>query len=102
MGQNDVMNLSESLKEFKVGGITVNKVKGRGKISAPEIHTFKGSEVFVPQFSEKYLLEVIIPDSKEEGIIKVIKENARGGKIFVSEVLRAIDISTDTEGEETI
>ena len=102
MGQNDVMNISEGLKKVGVGGLTVSKMRGRGKKPGPEIHASKGSEVFVPQFSEKYVVELIIPDSKEEAIVKVIKENARDGKIFISPVLRAIDIGTGKEGEDTI
>ncbi len=102
MGQDDIMNISEALKEINVGGLTVSKVRGRGKVPAPEIHASKGSETFVPYFSDKYRLEVIITDVKEEQIIKIIRNSSRSGKIFVSEVLRAIDISTGKEGDETI
>lgn len=102
MGQNDVMSISEALKKVGVGGLTVSKMRGRGKRPAPEIHASKGSEVFVPQFSDKYVVELIIPDSKEEVIVDVIKKNARDGKIFISQVLRAIDIGTGKEGEDTI
>ena len=102
MGQNDVMRISEGLKKIGVGGLTVSKVRGRGKKPGPEIHASKGSEIFVPQFSDKYVIELIIPDSEEEEIIEVIKKNARAGKIFVTPVTRAIDIKTGKEGEETI
>ena len=102
MGQNDVMSISEELKKFGVGGLTVSKVRGRGKKPAPEIHASKGSEVFVPQFSEKYVMDVIIPESEEEGIIKAIRENVRAGKIFVSPISRALDIATNEEGVKTI
>lgn len=102
MGQNDVMSISEELKNFEVGGLTVSKVRGRGKTPAPEIHASKGSEVFVPQFSEKYVIDIIIPESKEEEIIKAIREKARDGKIFVSPISRALDIATNEEGVNTI
>lgn len=102
MGQNDVMKISEGLKKIGVGGLTVSKVRGRGKTPGPEIHASKGSEVFVPQFSDKYVIELIIPDSEEGEILRVIRENSRAGKIFVSPVLRAIDIKTGEEGEKTI
>lgn len=102
MGQNDVMKISEALKKLKVGGLTVSKVRGRGKVPAPEIHASKGSEVFVPYFSEKYILDVIIPDAKKDDIIKAIKENARTGKIFITTVEQAIDIETGDEGDSTI
>jgi len=102
LGENDVMAISEGLKEIGIGGLTVSKVRGRGKRPGPEIHASKGSEIFVPQFSEKYRLEVIIPDTKEDEVVGIIKENSRVGKIFVSQILRAVDIATDAEGEKTI
>ena len=102
LGENDVMSISEGLKKIGIGGLTVSKVRGRGKRPGPEIHASKGSEIFVPQFSEKYRLEAIIPDTKEDEVVGIIKENGRVGKIFVSQILRAVDIATDSEGEETI
>jgi len=102
LGENDVMAISEGLKQIGIGGLTVSKVRGRGKKPGPEIHASKGSEIFVPQFNEKYQLEIIIPDTKEDDVVRIIKENGRIGKIFVSQILRAIDIATDTEGEKTI
>jgi len=102
LGENDVMAISEGLKKIGIGGLTVSKVRGRGKKPGPEIHASKGSEIFVPQFSEKYRLEAIISDTQEDEVIGIIKENGRVGKIFVSQVLRAIDIATGDEGENTI
>lgn len=102
LGKNDVMAISEGLKEIGIGGLTVIKVRGRGKRPGPEIHASKGSEIFVPQFSDKYQLEVIISDTKEDEVVGIIKDKGRVGKIFVSQILRAIDIATGNEGEETI
>ena len=102
LGENDVMAISEGLKKIGIGGLTVSKVRGRGKRPGPEIHASKGSEIFVPQFSEKYKLEAIIPDTKEDEVVGIIKEKGRIGKIFVSQILRAVDIATDNEGETTI
>ncbi len=102
LGNNDVMAISEGLKKIGIGGLTVSKVRGRGKKPGPEIHASKGSEIFVPQFSEKYRLEAIISDTQEDEAISIIKKNGRVGKIFVSQILRAVDIATDDEGESTI
>ena len=102
LGENDVMAISEALKKIGIGGLTVVKVRGRGKRPGPEIHASKGSEIFVPQFNDKYQLEIIIADTKEDEVIGIIKDKGRVGKIFVSQILRAIDISTGNEGEETI
>ena len=102
LGNNDVMAISEALKRIQIGGLTVAKVRGRGKRPPPEIHASKGSEIFQPQFSEKYIIVAIIPENKEDEVISIIKERGAVGKIFVSPILRAIDISTGSEGEEVI
>jgi nitrogen regulatory protein P-II 1 len=102
LAKNDVMAISEALKEIGIGGLTVFKVRGRGMNPGPEIHASKGSEIFVPQFTDKYFIKIIIAESKEKQIIEIIKEKGRVGKIFVSPILRAIDIATGDEGEKII
>ena len=102
IGKNDVMGISEGLKKIPVGGLTVTKKRGRGKNPPPEIHASKGTEVFRPQFGDKYMLEVIVPESKEEDVIKIVRENTKIGKIFVYPVLRAVDIATGKKDEEAI
>ena len=102
LGENDVMAISEGLKDIGIGGLSVSKVRGRGKKPGPEIHASKGSEIFVPQFNDKYQIIAIIPDMKEDEVINIIKKNGRIGKIFVSQILRAVDIATGNEGESTI
>lgn len=100
--KNEVMAVSEGLKQINVGGLTVSKKRGRGKNPGPEIHASKGTEVFIPQFSDKYVLEIIVPESMEEKAIQIIKQNATIGKIFVHPVLRTYDIKTGVEGEKAI
>ena len=76
LGNNDVMEISEALKELEIGGLTVGKVRGRGKRPPPEIHASKGSAIFQPQFSQKYVVELVIPESKEDQVINIIKDKA--------------------------
>ncbi|HET6517485.1 MAG TPA: P-II family nitrogen regulator [Nitrosopumilaceae archaeon] len=102
LGKNDVMAISEALKKIPVGGITVTKKRGRGKNPPPEIHASKGTEIFQPQFGNKYMMEVLVPDEKEEEVIELVKKNAKIGKIFITPVSRAIDIATGKEGNEAI
>lgn len=102
LGKNDVMAISEALKAVGVGGLTVYKMRGRGKNPGPEIHASKGTEVFVPQFAEKYGIDLIIPDSKEDEIINIIKEKGTVGKIFITPVTRAVDIGSGEEGDKVI
>ena len=48
------------------------------------------------------MLEVLVPDTKEEDVVRVVRENAKLGKIFVYPVLRAYDIATGNKDEEAI
>jgi len=102
LAENDVINISEGLKEIGVGRLTVLKARGRGAKTAAEIHTSKGMEIFVPHFADKYRIMVVVPEAKEEKSVEIIKKNSRGGKIFISQILRAIDINSGNEGEEVI
>ena len=102
LGNNDVMAISEALKKIEIGGLTVNKVRGRGRRPPPEIHASKGSAIFQPQFSQKYVIVAIIPENKEEEVINIIKEKGSVGKIFVSAILRAVDIASGSGGDEVI
>ena len=100
--QNDVEAISKALKKIHVGGITVLKVKGRGKTVAPEIHASKGTELFRPEFSDKYILQVVVADNKEKDVIEIVRANSKTGKIFISPVSRAVDIETGAENENAI
>ena len=75
--QNDVQAIDEALKQIHVGGITVFKVKGRGKSIGPSIHASKGTEIFTPEFNDKYILQVVVPDEKENDVIKIVKTNSK-------------------------
>ena len=100
--ENDVEAISEALKKIHVGGVTVLKVKGRGKTLPPEIHASKGTEIFRPEFGDKYMLEVVVATNKENDVIKIVRENSKIGKIFISPITRAIDIESGTEDERAI
>ena len=54
MAENDIAKVSEGLKKTGIGGLTVFKVKGRGKTIPAEIHTSKGTQIFTPEFGDKY------------------------------------------------
>ena len=100
--QNDVKPISDALKKINVGGITILKVKGRGKTVAEKLHASKGTEMYTPEFSDKYKLEVIIPDDKESDAIDIIRANSKIGKIFIWPVARAVDIESGAENEKAI
>jgi nitrogen regulatory protein P-II 1 len=102
MAENDVSKISEGLKSIGVGGLTVLKVKGRGKTIPPSVHASKGTEIYTPEFGDKYLLIVVLTDAKRDDAINIIKENSKIGKIFITPVNQAIDLATGVEGEQAI
>jgi nitrogen regulatory protein P-II 1 len=87
-------------REIEVGGMTVGTVRGRGKHKPAKLHAAKGSELFQPQFSDRYIITIIIPESKEDAVINILKTKGTSGKVFVSTISRAIDITTGLEGEK--
>ena len=100
--ENYLEAISEGLKKINVGGVTILKVKGRGKTVAPSIHASKGTEMFTPEFCDRYTVQVIVEDEKENEAIELIRTNSRVGKIFISPVTRAIDIESGEENEKAI
>jgi nitrogen regulatory protein P-II 1 len=102
ISQNDIKAVSDALKTINVGGVTVSKVKGRGKSVVPQLHASKGTGMYTPEFGDKYKLEVVLPDNKENDAIDVIRKNTKIGKIFIWPVARAIDIESGVENELAI
>ncbi len=102
LAKNEVIQVSDELKKIPVGGLTVSKKRGRGKNPPPEIHASKGTEIFQPQFGDKYVIEVVVSDSQEDRVIDYVRKNSSDGKIFVSPITRVIDIKTGKEGEDVI
>ena len=91
---NDVMAISEGLKKINVGGLTVLKKRGRGKRPPPEIHAGKGSMIFTPQFTEKYVVELFINENKKNDAIEIIRQNSSRGKIMITPNIEMMDIET--------
>lgn len=100
--QNDIKAISDGLKAIHVGGITIMKVRGRGKTVGPALHAAKGTETFIPEFSDKYIVTVIIESKDEDQVVKIIRDNTKIGKIFMYPLSRAIDIATGAENDKAI
>ena len=100
--QNDIRAISDALKKIDVGGITAYKGWGRGKTIAKEIHASKGTEVFTPEFGERFIVEIVVADEKKNDIIAAIRKSSKFGKIFVSTISEAYDIQTPKKDEQAI
>ena len=70
--------------------------------AAPRIHASKGTEIFTPEFSDKYTLQVMLPGEKQNQAIEIIRANSKMGKIFISPIIRAVDIEYGSENEKAI
>jgi nitrogen regulatory protein P-II 1 len=102
MGENEISKISEGLKKMGIGGITAFKAKGRGKTIPESIHASLGTEIYTPEFSDKYVVLLVLPDTKMDEAINIIKTNCKIGKVFVTPVIRAVDLATGAEAEEAI
>jgi nitrogen regulatory protein P-II 1 len=89
-----------TISEVGISGLTVAEVKGYGRQKG-HTEAYRGAEYKI-DFSPKIKLEIV--DDQVERCIEVIIAKAKTrkigyGKIFVSEVERAIRIRTSEEGE---
>ena len=97
--------VKEALKEAGIDGVTIYEVRGHGRQKG-HTETYRGAEYTV-DLLPKIKVEIVVPDSKEELIVKTLEEAARSGKIgdgkiFVSPVENAIRIRTDESGEAAV
>ncbi len=95
----DVM---EALKDIGVDGITISEARGHGRQKG---HTeiYRGQEYTVDVLP-KMKIEVVVPDSRVEGVARALSDAARtgnlgDGKIFISSIEEAIRIRNNDRGE---
>ena len=100
---NDVNRI---IKDEHTGGMTYYRVEGRGKIKAKPVAIARGTRQFTPEFVPRIKIEVVVEDDQVDGIIsKIIEKLANpdiGGKIFVVDVARAIDLATKEQRENAL
>lgn len=98
-------DVRSALKEVGYPGMTLSMVKGHGQQKGMT-EQFRGREYKVDLLS-KVKIEIVAPDEDVDRIVETIAEKARteevgDGKIFVSQVKRAIRIRTGEEGEDAL
>jgi nitrogen regulatory protein PII len=98
----DVHNV---LKELNVGGMSHYGIEGAGRIKADPV-VAATHPTSVSEYILRHKVEVVVKDSQVEPLITKIRERLsnepQGGKIFVTDVPIAVDISTNKRGEEVI
>ena len=97
--------VKEALQEIGIQGLSVLEAKGFGRQKG---HTelYRGAE-YVVDFLPKVKIEVVIADDQLDSTIEAIIAAAKtgkigDGKIFVTNVERAIRIRTGEEGSDAL
>jgi nitrogen regulatory protein PII len=98
-------DVRDALGDAGVAGMTVSEVKGFGRQKG---HTelYRGAE-YVVDFLPKLKLEIAVSDDRVERVVEIIRETAASGrigdgKIFVTEIERAVRIRTGEEGDQAL
>ena len=98
-------DVREALMELGVSGMTATEVKGFGRQKG---HTelYRGAE-YVVDFLPKVKIEVVVVDTQVDAIVEAILKTAKtgkigDGKIFVSDIERAIRIRTGEEDDAAV
>jgi len=97
--------VKDALQEAGVHGITVTEAKGFGRQKG---HTelYRGAE-YVVDFLPKLKIDIVISDNLLEQAIEAIQKSAHtgrigDGKIFVTNIEKAVRIRTGESGETAI
>ncbi|NWF66543.1 MAG: P-II family nitrogen regulator [Campylobacterales bacterium] len=98
-------DVKESLSELGISGMTISEVKGYGRQQG---HTelYRGAE-YVVDFLPKIKIELVVNDELEDKVVEAIIKSAKtgkigDGKIFVSNIEKAIRIRTEEMNDEAI
>src|SRR5215467_12077061 len=97
--------VKEALKGIGIDGMTITDVRGHGRQKGHK-EVYRGQEYNV-DLLPKVKLELVVPSSRLEEVVRTLSASARTGKIgdgkvFVYEVLEAIRIRNDDRGESAL
>jgi nitrogen regulatory protein P-II 1 len=86
-------------------GITITKVTGFGKRKDRE--TNQPCEEDLVEYQSKVKIEIVVPDEMAEEVVQTIQNNAHtgkkgDGKIWVTDLLEIVKISTGKRGERAV
>jgi len=100
-----LQKVTDALHEIHVRGMSINEIKGFGK-EKDESYPHH-SQDYVVEFVPKVKIEIVCSDKEVNSIVEAIKKHAytgrRGnGKIFVTNIEKAVSILTGKEGNQAI
>jgi nitrogen regulatory protein PII len=98
--------VADALRQKHIHGITTIGCHGFGPLSEDTTpHYLDPTNLF--GFVGKKKIEIICPDDAVAGIVETIRKSActgrhGDGKIFISDIIQAIDIRTGGKGEDVL
>ncbi len=97
--------VKEALKAIGIDGMTVIEVRGHGRQKGHK-EVYRGQEYQV-DLLPKVKLEMVVPSSRADEVVKTLVAAARtgkigDGKIFITEIAEAIRIRNDERGETAL
>ena len=97
--------VKESLKAIGIDGMTITEVRGHGRQKGHK-EVYRGQEYNV-DLLPKVKIELVVPSSRKEEVIRTLSLAARtgkigDGKIFVYDVAEAIRIRNDDRGDSAL
>ena len=98
-------DVKEALKGIGIDGMTITEVRGHGRQKGHK-EVYRGQEYNV-DLLPKVKIEMVIPSSRYEEVLKTVTAAARSGKIgdgkiFVYDVAEAVRIRNDDRGETAL
>ncbi|MCQ8279140.1 P-II family nitrogen regulator [Acetobacteraceae bacterium KSS8] len=98
-------DVREALTPLGVQGLTVSEVKGFGRQKG-QTEIYRGAEYHV-SFLPKVKIEVAVSDDLVDQVVEAILQSAHtgkigDGKIFVTEIQRAVRIRTRETGDDAL
>jgi len=98
-------DVKDALSEAGITGMTVTDVKGYGRQQGHS-ELYRGAE-YIVDFLAKTKIELIVNDEEVEGVVKLIAESAKtgkigDGKIFIMPVDDVVRIRTGETGNEAV
>ena len=100
-----IEEIKDALKGIGIDGMTITEVRGHGRQKGHK-EVYRGQEYEV-DLLPKVKLEMVVPSSRSEEVLKTLADAARtgkigDGKIFVYDVAEAIRIRNDERGEAAL
>lgn len=98
-------DVKDALVGIGIDGMTVTEVRGHGRQKGHK-EVYRGQE-YVVDLLPKVKLEMVVPETRAEEVVKTLADAARTGKIgdgkvFVLDVAEAVRIRNDDRGDAAL